>query len=72
MVMIMIIFQGVVGLPNVKAVGEYHERYDDIYKDKSKKKELPQTTTDLPLFYREPKKKVKLSSPTDDLKVKGC
>ena len=54
----------------MKAVDEYHERHGDIYKDKSKMDELPPTISDLPLFYKEPKKKVKLSSPADDLKVR--
>ena len=57
------------GLPDVKAVDEYHERFSNIYKDKHKKEEVVQSRTDLPLFYKEPKKKVKLSSPADDLKV---
>ena len=57
------------GLPDVKAVDEYHERFSNIYKDKHKREELVQTRTDLPLFYKEPKKRVKLSSPADDLKV---
>ena len=54
----------------MKAVDEYLESHSDIYKDKSKKDELPSTMSDLPLFYKEPKKKVKLSSPADDLKVR--
>ena len=58
-----------VGLPRVKAVDEYHERYSDIYKDKIKKDDVPSAMTDHPLFYKEPKKKVKLSSPAFDLKV---
>ena len=54
----------------MKAVDEYHESHSDIYKDKSKKDELPPRVSDLPLFYKEPKKKVELSSPADDLKVR--
>ena len=54
----------------MKAVDEYHESHSDIYKDKSKKDELQPAMSDLPLFYKEPKKKVKLSSPADDLKVR--
>ena len=53
----------------MKAVDEYHESHSDIYKDKTKKDELTPSVSDLPLFYKEPKKKVKLSSPADDLKV---
>ena len=53
----------------MKAVDEYHESHSDIYKDKSKKDELPSNMSDLPLFYKEPRKKVNLSSPADDLKV---
>ena len=65
----MYVSQGVVGLPSVKAVDEYHESHSDIYKDKSKKDELQPAMSDIPLFYKEPKKKVKLSSPADDLNV---
>ena len=56
-------------MPRVKAVDEYHERYSDVYKDKLKKEDPHLTRAELPLFYKEPKKKVKLSSPTEDLKV---
>ena len=53
----------------MKAVDEYLESHSDIYKDKSKKDKLPPAMSDLPLFDKESKKKVKLSSPADDLKV---
>ena len=53
----------------MKAVDEYLESHSDIYKDKSKKDKLQPAMSDLPLFYKEPEKKVKLSSPADDLKV---
>ena len=53
----------------MKAVDEYHERYSDIYKDKVRKKEPPVPLVEHPQFYKEPKKKVKLSSPAEDLKV---
>ena len=62
--------KGVVGLPSIKSVDEYSERYGSVLKEGAR---LERSRTNAPTpntFYNEPKKRVKIASPVDDMKVR--
>ena len=67
--MYFIIEQGIVGLPNIKSVDEYNERYGNVYKEHTKLEKSRNNVATPTTFYNEPKKRVKIASPVDDTKV---
>ena len=59
------------GLPSIKSVDEYSERYGSVLKDGAR---LEKSRSSLPTqstFYNEPKKRVKIADPVDDVKVRS-
>ena len=46
---------------------EYNERYGNVYKEKAKQERSRNNVGTPTTFYNEPKKRVKIASPTEDL-----
>ena len=62
--------KGIVGLPSIKSVDEYSERYGSVYNKDAKIEKSRNNMATPNTFYNEPKKRVKIASPVDDAKVK--
>ena len=65
-----LMLKGVVGLPSIKSVDEYSERYGSVLKEGARLERSRNNAPTPNTFYNEPKKRVKIASPVDDMKVR--
>ena len=63
--------QGVVGLPSIKSVDEYSQRYGNVFKGEADRLDTSANLVATPTSsHNQHKKRVKITSPVDDVMVK--